>query len=363
MTERATLRDVADRAGVHISTASRALNPRTRDVVNARTLKKVLAAAEALDYRPDQLARSLRTSRSTIVGIVIPDVENPLFGPIVAGAESRLNAYGYSLLIGNADGGPDHTEAVASMLLDRRVDGLILASAVRSDSLVANLAAKRVPMVLVNRTDSADLVPSIVGDDYFGIGLAMTHLIELGHRRIGHVAGPLGLSTGVARRDAFIDWSRKAGLDSPEDRVEVADSFQVDAGWAAGDKLLSRHPDLTAIVASNDLLGLGCYRAIRSLGKEVGVDVSVTGYNDIPLLELTHPPMTAVRVPYRSMGERAADVLLDLLDGKVASPDVTTLTPDLVVRGSTGRPHDSVTAGASRSVGEDDPADGAAVSQ
>ncbi len=338
MIDRPTLKDVARVSGVHVSTASRALNPRTATVVNPETVEKVTAAARALGYRPHPLGRGLRTNRTMSVGVVIPDVENPLFGPIIAGAEAVLVEAGYSLLIGNADRGVDHTETVVTDMVERRVDGLILATATRGDTLISELRERGVMVVLVNRSSENEGVPSVVGDDHAGVGLAVEHLLALGHEHIGHVAGPAGLSTGLGRRRAFVSWMHAAGRPVASDLIEEANWFQVEPGHQAALRLLERRPELTAIVAGNDLLGLGCYRAIRDLGKEVAVDVSVTGYNDIPFLDLMQPPMTAVSVPYRQMGRQAAASLLSLLATDAEPVASIRLSPTLTVRASTGPP-------------------------
>lgn len=335
---RTTLKDVAREAGVHISTASRALNPSTAFIVKPETVVKVTEAARKLSYRPHPLARGLRTNRTMSVGVIIPDVENPLFGPIIAGMESVLVDEGYSVLIGNADRGPGPADSLVENMLERHVDGLILATMGREGTDAARKAQRDVPVVLVNRSIDDDSIPAIVGDDHAGIGLAVEHLGDLGHERIGHVAGPSWVSTGKGRRDAFVDWMQALGLKVDVNHVEEAESYQVEPGTAAAHALLERHPDLTAIVAANDLLGLGCYRAARSLGRVIGVDISITGYNDIPLLDLMQPPMTAVRVPYRKMGADAAKTLLTLIAGGDVSPGRVLLSPTLAIRGSTGPP-------------------------
>lgn len=338
MSTRTTLKDVAREAGVHISTASRALNPSTASIVNPETVERVTDAARKLGYRPHPLARGLRTNRTMSVGVIIPDVENPLFGPIIAGVESVLVEEDYSVLIGNADRGPSHADSLVEDMLEKHVDGLILATPGRNVSEAAQAAQAEVSVVLVNRSVDDDSIPAIVGDDHQGIGLAVRHLRELGHERIGHVAGPSWVSTGDGRRKAFLDWMRTVGLKSDADLVEEAEWYQVEPGTTAAVTLLSRHPDLTAIVAANDLLGLGCYRAVHSLGKDIGVDVSITGYNDMPLLDLMQPPMTSVRVPYRRMGADAASTLLALMAGEVVSPGRVLLSPTLAIRASTGPP-------------------------
>ena len=341
MNGRPTLKDVAREAGVHVSTASRALNPATSSVVNPDTLKRVVDAARKLGYRPHPLARGLRTNQTMSVGIIIPDVENPLFGPIVAGAESVLVEEGYSLLIGNADRGVEHAEAVIEDMIERHVDGLILATVTREDGQLNAASAQGIPVVLVNRTVDDGDVPAIIGDDDAGIALAVDHLVSLGHRRIGHVAGPSWVSTGITRREGFVAAMTRHGLEVGADLIEEAEWYQVEPGANAAAALLERHPDLTAIVAANDLLALGCYRAIRSLGKEVGTDISVTGYNDIPLLDLMQPPMTAVRVPHRQMGAEAALTLLAMSAGADHHRGTKRLTPTLVVRGSTAPPKEA----------------------
>jgi LacI family transcriptional regulator len=323
---------------VHISTASRALNPTTAAIVNPGTVERVTDAARKLGYRPHPLARGLRTNRTMSVGVIIPDVENPLFGPIIAGVESVLVEEGYSVLIGNADRGPDHADSLVEEMLERHVDGLILATPSRRVSVAAKRAQQNVSVVLVNRSVDDHSIPAIVGDDQAGIGLAVRHLRELGHERIGHVAGPAWVSTGMGRRQAFLDWMGTVGLDNDPDLVEEADWYQVEPGNLAALELLRRHPELTAVVAANDLLGLGCYRAARSLGRAIGVDISITGYNDMPYLDLMQPAMTAVRVPYRQMGADAATTLLALVSGEDVPAGPVLLAPTLAIRASTAPP-------------------------
>ena len=329
---------MAREAGVHPSTASRALNESTRSVVNPQTVERVLQVAKRLGYSPHPLARGLRTNRTMTIGFVIPDVQNPLFGPIISGAESELAEDDYSLLIADDRGDP---RRAIDTLLERRVDGLILASAARVDEVTSSLVGRDVPVVFVNRFTEGLPFPAIVGDDHAGIGLAVEHLTGLGHRRIAHVAGPRNLSTGLGRYQAFVSWTQSLGVVFDETLIEEASWFQVDPGYEAASTLLDRRPDVTAIVAANDLIALGCYRAIRERGMEVGEDVSVTGYNDIPLLDLMQPSMTSVRVPYRVMGRESASMILTMIsNGKDpdSGPVSVRLVPSLVARESTKPP-------------------------
>ncbi|HEY4606424.1 MAG TPA: LacI family DNA-binding transcriptional regulator [Acidimicrobiia bacterium] len=342
MSDRVTLREVALEAGVHISTASRALNTETASIVSPETGRRVIEAARKLGYSPNPLAKGLRTNRTMTVGVVIPDIENPLFGPIIAGVEARLAEDGYSTLITDAGrSNPDMGTSVVEALIDRRVDGMILAMATRAGTSVETVHRRNIPVVLVNRSAEGVPVPSIVGDDHVGIGLAVEHLVELGHTRIGHIAGPKYLSTGMGRFQAFVSKMDDLGLEAGPGAVAQADWYQVEPGYKAASELLDARPDLTAIVAANDLIALGAYRAIRERGLEVGTDVSVTGYNDMPNLDLLQPALTSVRIPYRRMGSEAATMLLGLIFSEDVERMQTTsvkLLPTLSVRASTQPP-------------------------
>src|SRR3954447_7259478 len=181
-----TLRDVAEAAGVHAGTASRALNPETRRLVNVETARRVLRAAESLGFSPNPIARSLKTSKSGTGGLVLPDITNPLFPPIVRGIEDVLSEAGYSALIVNTDNDPERERAQIASLRSRQVEGLIVATARLEHPLLDQLHQQKVNVVLVNRRTSAVDVPWITPDDTAGIELAVRHLAELGHRRILH---------------------------------------------------------------------------------------------------------------------------------------------------------------------------------
>lgn len=340
--QRVTLRDVAREAGVHVSTASRALNEETRSVVHPETTERVLQVAEQLGYTPNPLAKGLRTNRSMTVGMVISDIENPVFGPIIAGVEATMGREGYSTLIAEA---VTHDYAaltpVIDALVDRRVDGMVLAMATRTGENATRLKRLGVPVILVNRTVDDVEIASIVGDDHYGIGLAVNHLAELGHRRIGHVAGPTETSTAMGRLEGFHSHMGELGLEHEDDSVESAEWYQIDPGYKAAAVLLDRRPDLTALVAANDLIALGAYRAIRDRGLEVGRDISVTGYNDMMLLDMIDPSLTSIRVPYRDMGSEAAEALLEMMsagDGEEPPLINRKLRPTLSARDSTQPP-------------------------
>src|ERR1700691_2193983 len=202
--EPATLRDVASAAGVHPATASRALNPGTRLLVSEETAQRVIEAADRLGYRPNPVARSLRTRRSHTVGVLIPDLNNPIFPPIVRGLEDKLAGAGYVALIGNTDADADRERVIFEQMRARHVDGFVLATATLHHRLLAQAAAAGQPVGLMN-TLSDDNSPSVSVDSEQGARMAVTHLATLGHTRSAHIAGPQEASTGMARLRGFRD--------------------------------------------------------------------------------------------------------------------------------------------------------------
>ena len=297
-----TLRDVASAAGVHPATASRALNPETRALVNANTARRVIKVAEGLGYRPNPIARQLKTAKSGTVGLVIPDLTNPLFPPIVRGIEDILEPAGYSGLIVNTDNDGDRERAQIDLLRSRRVEGLIVATAVRDHPLLEELRRDGVLMVLVNRRPDGVDIPSITPDDAGGIELAVRHLAELGHRRIAHLAGPLTTSTGAIRARAFGSAVRDLGLDDDPALTVSCASWSEQAGAEALDSLLDAGASFTAVVAGNDLIALGCYDVFAQRSIACPDDISVVGFNDMPFLDKLRPPLASVAIPHHQIG-------------------------------------------------------------
>lgn len=335
MPRRVTIDDVARLAEVHKATVSRALNARTRDQVNAETLKRVKRAARQLGYVPNAMARGLRTSRSMTIGVIIPDLMNPIFPPMVRGIEHVLQPRGYTVLVANTDSHDEVEVSAFESLLQRRVDGFILATGRLDDQqIMDDAAAADVPVVLVNRDSAAGRYPLVSGDNASGIDSAVGHLVELGHRYLIHVAGPLNFSTARARAEAFTAAAERAGVRN--DTVHV-DSLTIEAGCVAGDALAARRADRpTGLVAGNDLVALGLIRRLRANGLRCPEDVSVIGFNDMPFAEDFWPPLTTVHMPLRQIGAEAARLLLNGIEAGEQEAATLTLPVSLVVRGSTG---------------------------
>jgi LacI family transcriptional regulator len=333
-----TLRDVAARAGVHPATASRALNPQTRPLVNDATAERVSRAAAELGYRPNPIARSLKTSRSGSIGTVIPDLNNPLFPPIVRGIEDVLSAAGYSALIVNTDNDADREAAQVASLRGRQVEGMIFATARRHHPLLDQLAAEGFAMVLVNRRVESTAILNVTCDDANGVAAAVRHLVELGHRRIAHLAGPQSTSTGAVRLRAYRQAMADAGLPADGALIAQCDYWTEDEGAMAVRRLLDGGGTFTAILAGNDLLALGAYDALGERGLVCPDDISVVGFNDIRFMDKLRPPLTSVRIPHYEIGAEAARVLLERLANPSLPAKSVLLPPTLVVRQSTTPP-------------------------
>jgi LacI family transcriptional regulator len=333
-----TLRDVAALAGVHPATASRALNPETKAMTSADTAERVLRAAEQLGYRPNTVARSLRTARSSSVGVVVPDLTNPLFPPIVRGIEAALAPHGYVLLIVNTDNSPRQEEHLIASLRSRSIDGLILATARTDHPLIEKLAAGDLPVVLVNRRREGLPLPCVVPDDAAGIRLAVAHLAGLGHRRIAHIAGPQDTSTGITRLRSFRAAVAEHGLPGPDALIRHCASWSEAEGARALGELLDAGPSFTAVLAGNDMLAVGCYDVLAERALGCPADVSVVGFNDMPFVDKLRPALTTVHIPHHDLGAEAARLLLGQMREFRRQERAVLLPVQLSVRQSTAPP-------------------------
>ncbi len=334
-------------AGVHPATVSRALNPETRPLVSDETADRILAVADSLGYRPNTVARSLRTRRSNTVGVLIPDLNNPLFPPIVRGIEDRLAADGYVALIGNTDADNERERLVFHLMQDRHVDGFVFATARRRGPVLDEAAAAGIPVVLVNRSAEGYGFPSVSADNERGLAMAVDHLVALGHRRIGHVAGPQDISTGLSRYQGFLAAMKAHGLEVDPDLVVTAKAYSIDEGDRCCRALLEIGDGCTAIAAANDMLAVGCYAALESAGRACPADVSVVGFNDMPFMDRLTPPLTSVSFPHYELGKEAGRLILEQIAGAERSAEAHYLSPELKVRGSTAPPAEVAAASAS----------------
>jgi LacI family transcriptional regulator len=332
----ARLKDVARAAGVHTSTASRALNERTADLVHADTLNRVRETAASMGYRVNGMARALKTRRSCAIGMLVPDITNPFFPPAVRGAEDALSKRGLSLLLANGDNDEARTRRQVGVMLEARVDGLLLAMARRDDPLVQELLAGPVPVVQLNRMIERGGVSAVVPDDFRGAAFAVEHLHRLGHHRIGFVSPPMFSSNSAGRVHGFVQTAVRLGV-SPAPVAE-SESFNIAGGAAAAGRLLAAEPSVSAIVAGNDLLAIGVLQAAAQAGRNCPQTLSVVGFNDMMLAAQVSPPLTTVRVPEYEVGRRAAELLLAHIEDPERPAETVLISSELVVRSSTAPP-------------------------
>ncbi len=334
---RPTIKDIAERCGVHPSTVSRALSPDMKHLVADAVAQRIHAAANALGYRLNLAAAALRTGRSGLIGVLVPDIADPGFPPILSGIADQLDAAGYATIVVDV-GAHRSQQQFVDRLIARGVDGLVLATVSLRDSIVKHCLDAGIPAVLVNRLDGSARLASVASDDAEGMRLAVNHLAELGHVSVGHVAGPSNISTGARRRAGFEASAARAGLSARATAVEIAASYTREAGREAALRLLARRQRPSAIVAANDLLALGVYDALAARGLGCPIDVSVVGHNDMPYVDMLSPPLTTVRIAQRDMGEAAAKLLLERIATPAAKREHIVLAPELIVRGSTAAP-------------------------
>lgn len=323
--------EVARSAGVSIATVSRVAN--ATGPVRPQTAARVRAAMRRLDYRPHALARGLAAKRSRTIGLLISDILHPYFADIVRGAQEQAEVSEYAVLLGDASVHTAATDLLVQRLLERRVDGLIVASDRTTTDYAMQLRTEDVPVVCIN--GSREQFPRAVQiDNRTGGALAIEHLVGLGHRRIAHVAGPPGLPTRDERLAGYRAALKHAGLRYDPDLVATGEG-RLEESRTAARGLLDLADAPTAIFAYNDRSAFGCYQAIRAAGLRVGADVSVVGFDDIVMAEWVDPPLTTVHQPRIEMGRIAVDLLLAVLNG-TETVDHVVVQPTLVVRGSTG---------------------------
>jgi LacI family transcriptional regulator len=314
----ATITDVARRANVSTATVSRVLSG--GGGARAETRERVLAAARELDYRPSGVARSLRQRATRTLGLIVTDIENPFFPQLVRNVEDAARDRGYAMLLCNASEDPEREAGYLELLVDRWVDGVVIAASSLGVRHREWLLAADLPIVLVNSVDHELDLPTIASDSTMGGGIAAEHLLELGHRRLGLItAGARNLDAPdrLAGARAAL---RAAGIPTSSEHVVVAEAT-VAGGERAAAAILAKDPAVTGLIAYNDLTAIGAMRAIRSSGRRVPDDVSVVGFDDVSLAAYVDPALTTVAQSTAEMGRWAVDQLTRrLAHGPLGSP-------------------------------------------
>lgn len=330
---RPTISDLARESGVSRSTASRAVSG--AGYVAAPVRERVRSTAERIGYVPDSVARSLRHRTSRAIGVLISDLRNPFYADVATAAEQHLRARGYHIILANSDGLADEELAAATLFTGSRVAGVIVAPV---SPIARRLIEAGVAVVEVDRQMADGACDAVMIENAAGADAATSHLIELGHRRIGILLGEMNWTTGPERLAGYRAALERARIPYDEELVQIGTGHPTDADHPAR-RLLDRVPGLTAIFATNNLMAQDALRAIHGLGRRIPDDMSLVAFDDVPWMSIVRPTITAVTQPTLDIGRTAADLLLARMGTDGAGPPLVIRLPaKLVVRGSTAAP-------------------------
>lgn len=333
-----TIKDIAKRVGKSVTTVSRALHD--YDDVSPATKEMVRRAAEEMGYSPSSFAQRLQKQRSETIGLVLPTFgprySDPFFSEFLAGVGNKAAELGFDMLVSTRPPGTKELAAYQSTMQGRRVDGFVVVRTRRQDPRIEYLCEKSFPFVAFGRVEGVCNFPYVDEDSVYGMELIVDYLVDLGHRKIAFIAAPEDLMFTHYRLKGFRQGLNKHGLALDESLFITGDLTQ-SSGYRCALALLDRGEVPTAIVACNDLMAIGAMSAMQEKGFVVGKDISITGFDDIPVAEHSHPPLTTVHQPIYKIGNMVCDMLIRGILGDRLDERQILLTPTLVVRNSCGK--------------------------
>ncbi|CAM3943387.1 LacI family DNA-binding transcriptional regulator [Kibdelosporangium persicum] len=333
---RATLQQVAERAGVSLASTSRALHGTG---ASKAMVERVRAAAAELGYSPDAVGRSLRMKKTFQIAFAVADIGNPVYVEMMRAIHGVLAPHGYRVVVMTTGDTTGSTADLVRSLNSGFVDGMVISPLRTDDRLIQEIQQAAVPVVVIGRALGDHGISSVSTDSAGGIGAAVRHLHAIGRRRVGFLNGPLDTTPGEARQRGFDAAVRAEGFAAERIEVEIAGDFTVAAGLEAARRLFARAPDgagqLDAVVAANDLLAIGVIHAARELGLSVPQDVAVTGMDDIEIGRVFHPSLTSVSLGSTERGRAAAQLMLRLTEDPGQQAQQVAVGPALIVRKST----------------------------
>lgn len=328
-----TIKDVAKRAGVSVTTVSRVLNHHPH--VSDDLVQRVNATIAELGFSPSRVAQRLRSTASHLVGVVFSDIANPFYIDVLRSIEYALCEQGISVLISNADSDPTREEAFIRIMLNENVAGLIIAPTTEDVPALARAAAGGLPIVVIDRRMNNMDVDTVLVDNFKGALAAVQHLTRLGHARLGVLSGPLHLTSGRERYTGYLQAMSDAGLAVDSSLTRFGD-YRESSGYRLAQELLSAPNPPTALFIANNLMTIGALNAIHELGCRIPDDVAVIGFDDLPWAISLNPPLTTVAQPTTEIGLRAAELLLDRIKDPDKSSRSIILPARLMVRASCG---------------------------
>lgn len=309
----ATIRDVAKLAGVSVATVSRVINQ--SGYVNKQTEDKILDSMSRLQFTPNTLARGLANKKTDSIALIIPNITNPFFPELVQAVEDAANRYGYTLLLGNSYNNEENALQYIQIFKNRFVDGVLIFASHQFDSKdLSAIDEIQIPTVVIDKALDNNQSFSAHNRNFMGAAMAMEHLKSIGCKNIAHIRGPEKLYPARERFRGYREVEEKQGNFNPS-YVEQGD-FSMESGLEATLRLIDKHPEIDGIFAANDLMAVGCLKALQRRGKKVPDEVALIGYDGIQLLKMFEPEISTIAIPIYEIGNTAVSVLIDLINGK-----------------------------------------------
>ncbi len=332
-----TLKDIAKKVGKSVTTVSRALH--NYNDVSPETKERVHRVAEEMGYTPNIIAQRLQKQRTDTIGFILPTFgprfSDPFFSEFLAGVGNKAAKLGYDLLVSTHPPGEEELKTYRRKVQSYLVDGFVIVRTRRHDARIEYLCQVEFPFVVFGRTESDCVFPYVDEDSEHGMRLLAHHLADLGHRRIAFIAAPEELMFAYHRLNGFKEGLAERGLQLDETMIVIGDLTQRD-GFRQANSLLDQPNPPSAIAASNDLMALGAISAAQKRNLVVGKDIAITGFDNIPLAEHSHPPLTTIHQPIYQIGEMVCENLIKLINGEKGETDRLLLKPSLIIRETCG---------------------------
>jgi LacI family transcriptional regulator len=335
--ERMDIRTIAQAANVSIATVSRTINGVS--TVNPQMAKRVLAVIDELDYFPNTQARALVSGRSRIFGLIVPEITNPFFPELIQGFEDIAVEHGYEILVSSTNNDPRRMSHCIRRMLERKVDGVAVMTFGAEEPLLDQLAERKVPLVFIDVGPDRPGISLLKVDYHHGIHQSVQHLVALGHRKIAFIRGPMNLGSAQSRKIAFSKSLQESGI-TPNPNWIIEGDHTLEGGIAAMEQLLANKPRPTAVICSNDMTAIGVLHKLYRAGLRVPDDLSVIGFDDIHISEVTIPPLTTIQMSRFELARSAFHALRAHVDrsGTNMPKREYTIQTDLIVRESTSSP-------------------------
>ncbi|MBE0690940.1 MAG: LacI family DNA-binding transcriptional regulator [Anaerolineae bacterium] len=334
-----TIREVADHVGVSPATVSRVLN--NYPYISDEVRQNVLKAIAELGYEPNRVAQRLRATSSRLLGIIVTDITNPFLSTIMATIEAVFFKLGYSVMMSNTTADPKKELEYLSMMENEGIAGLVIAPTSENVERIAELAMEGLPIVVIDRRMSTERIDMVLSDNIAGAHMAVDHLIGLGHARIGHIGGPLHLTSGRERYQGYQEAMRAAGLPVEQSWVRFGD-HRHESGYNSALELLEIDPPLTALFIENNMMTLGALNALHDKGIRIPDEIAIVGFDDTAWARSLNPPLTVIAQPMVEIGLRAAELLQERIQQPDLPARLAVLPTKLIVRASCGtaqQPH------------------------